>query len=281
METSVPDLDPSLIDPALIDSSLNAITDDAKLGENIVEGQVFDNNEDSAVSEREEQAGYHISDERNNDMIEVDLVRSLGISLMGDNDASGSNNTNVSVPNRNEEYSEQEYCESISDDEYISASEYSDEEDLANIEESLRQGEEARLADQLAFSGTPLNIRIPTSPSPPSYSPPPTPVLRLAPLFPPGVNIPAAGFFEDPVRFATRINARKVRMHEARITIGEDRLRQLPGSWWCRCPKVPTSLRRCWTPYDMFDAYLENTLVAIHDHGAKEAELKKGAEVIE
>ncbi|RAL61661.1 hypothetical protein DID88_002730 [Monilinia fructigena] len=217
----------------------------------------------------------------NNDMIEVDLVNSLEISRMDGNDRFGSNNSNISIPSRNEEDSEQEYSERISDDEDISSSEYSDEEDLASIEESLRQVEATQSENQVTFDGTPLDFRDPASPLPPSYSPPPTPLLRLAPLFTPGVRIPTAGFFEDPVRFATRINARKVRMHEAQMTIGEHRLRQLPGSWWRRSPKVQTSLRRCWTPYDMFDAYLENTLVAVHDHGAKEAELKEGAEVIE
>ncbi|KAB8303557.1 hypothetical protein EYC80_004962 [Monilinia laxa] len=267
MTHSISDLDPSLIDP-----SLNAAMADE---------QVLDKNEDVAVSEGEEQTWNHTSDERNNDMIEVDLVNSLGISLMEDNDRFVSNNSNLSAPNIIEEGSEQEYFERVSDDADISSSEYSDEEDLASIEESLRQVEATQSDLHLSFNGTTLEFRDPASPLPPSYSPPPTPHLRLAPLFPPGFRIPTAGFFQEPVPFATRINARKVRMHEAQMTIGEHRLRQLPGLWWRRSAKAPTSLRRCWTPYDMFDAYLDNTLVAIYDHGAKEAELKEGAEVIE
>lgn len=106
----------------------------------------------------------------------------------------------------------------------------------------------------------------------PSYSPPPTPVLKLLPMFTLSPGISSASemtFFDDPTRYATRINARKVRMHDTRFTHAEETLRQLPGIWWRRISKVPSSLRRCWTPYDIFDEYLENTLVAVNDYGAE------------
>ncbi|THV51550.1 hypothetical protein BGAL_0107g00230 [Botrytis galanthina] len=149
----------------------------------------------------------------------------------------------------------------ISEDEEASQSEYSDEEDLV-MEEPLK------VADDVA----PLLLRSPSSP--PSYSPPPTPVLKLLPMFtlsPGSPSIPTMAFFDDPTRYATRINARKVRMHDTCLTAAEETLRQLPGIWWRRISKIPSSLRKCWTPYDIFDEYLENTLVAVNDYGAEEA----------
>ncbi|TGO43310.1 hypothetical protein BHYA_0002g01150 [Botrytis hyacinthi] len=150
---------------------------------------------------------------------------------------------------------------SISEDEEASHSEYSDEEDL-EMEEPLK------VADDV----TPLLLRSPSSP--PSYSPPPTPVLKLLPMFtlsPGSPSVSPMSFFDDPTRCATRINARKVRMHDTCLTAAEETLRRLPGIWWRRISKIPSSLRKCWTPYDIFDDYLENTLVAVNDYGAEEA----------
>ncbi|TGO59742.1 hypothetical protein BCON_0041g00060 [Botryotinia convoluta] len=157
----------------------------------------------------------------------------------------------------------------ISEDEEASQSEYSDEEDL-DMEELLKVAEDV----------APLLLRSPSSP--PSYSPPPTPVLKLLPMFTlsPGISSASAmPFFDDPTRYATRINARKVRMHDTRLTAAEETLRQLPGIWWRRISKIPSSLRKCWTPYDIFDEYLENTLVAVNDYGAEEAEVDTKVDV--
>ncbi|KAF7899201.1 uncharacterized protein EAF01_008414 [Botrytis porri] len=148
----------------------------------------------------------------------------------------------------------------FSEDEETSHSEYSDDKDM-DMEETLTGAEEV----------APLLLRSPSSP--PSYSPPATPVLKLLPMFTlsPGISPSAMPFFDDPIRYATRINARKVRMHDTHFTPAEETLRQLPGRWWRRISKIPSSLRKCWTPYDIFDEYLENTLVAVNDYGAKEA----------
>ncbi|TGO22537.1 hypothetical protein BPAE_0164g00240 [Botrytis paeoniae] len=157
----------------------------------------------------------------------------------------------------------------FSGDEETSHSEYSDDEDM-DMEETLKVAEEV----------APLLLRSPSSP--PSYSPPPTPVLKLLPMFTlsPGISSASAmPFFDDPTRYATRINARKVRMHDTRLTAAEETLRQLPGIWWRRISKIPSSLRKCWTPYDIFDEYLENTLVAVNDYGAEEAEVDTKVDV--
>ncbi|KAF7940217.1 uncharacterized protein EAE98_000344 [Botrytis deweyae] len=157
----------------------------------------------------------------------------------------------------------------ISEDEEASQSEYSDEEDL-DMEEPLRVAEDV----------APLLLRSPSSP--PSYAPPPTPILRLLPMFTlsPGIPSPSAmPYFDDPTRYETRINARKVRMHDTCLTAAEETLRRLPGIWWRRISKIPSSLRKCWTPYDIFDEYLENTLVAVNDYGAEEAEVDTKVEV--
>ncbi|QSZ33981.1 hypothetical protein DSL72_005561 [Monilinia vaccinii-corymbosi] len=273
MKSSVPGLDPSLIDPSLNAVAVAAVAADTKL----------DENEDIGVFERESQAEHHNSDEKNIDMVDYNLGDGLEINLMSGNDGSGSGNSNVSAPNRNDEYSEQESSEQVSDEDESSTSEYSDEEDLTYLEKTMRQVENmqsAQTGESWMFTGVPLNVRVPSPPSPPSYSPPPTPTLRPAPLFPPGFGVASAALFESPVLFSSRINARKVRMHEARMTYGERRLRELAGTWR-RTSKVPTPLRRCWTPYDIFDAYLENTVVAYRDYGAEKAETKKGAVVLE
>ncbi|KAF5876191.1 uncharacterized protein Bfra_002593 [Botrytis fragariae] len=157
----------------------------------------------------------------------------------------------------------------VSEDEEISQSEYSDDEDM-DLEESLKVAEDV----------APLLLRSPSSP--PSYSPPPTPVLKFLPMFTLGPGISSASampFFDDPTRYATRINARKVRMHDTRLTAAEEKLRQLPGIWWRRISKIPSSLRKCWTPYDIFDEYLENTLVAVNDYGAEETEVDTEVDV--
>ncbi|KAF7959879.1 hypothetical protein EAE96_001482 [Botrytis aclada] len=157
----------------------------------------------------------------------------------------------------------------VSEDEETSQSEYSEEEDL-DMEEPLKVAEEV----------APLLLRSPSSP--PSYSPPPTPVLKLLPMFTPSPGISSASamsFFENPAHYATRINARKVRMYDTCLTSAEETLRQLPGIWWQRVSKIPSSLRRCWTPYDVFDEHLENTLVAVNHYGVAKAEVDIKVEV--
>ncbi|ATZ47044.1 hypothetical protein BCIN_02g03730 [Botrytis cinerea B05.10] len=166
-----------------------------------------------------------------------------------DTDSIFNNDFIMSSSDRNEVY----------EDKVTSQSEYVDEEYM-DMRDSLRVTEDV----------APLLLRSPSSP--PSYSPPPTPVLKLLPMFTLSPGISSASempFFDDPTRYATRINARKVRMHDTRFTRAEETLRELPGIWWRRISKVPSSLRRCWTPYDIFDEYLENTLVAVNDYGAE------------
>ncbi|TEY81820.1 hypothetical protein BOTCAL_0031g00120 [Botryotinia calthae] len=177
----------------------------------------------------------------------------LDIDPARDTDSIRNNDFTMSSSDRNDVY----------EDEGTSQSEYSDEEYM-DMRESLRVTEGV----------APLLLRSPSLPR--SYSPPPTPVLKLLPMFAlsPGISSASAmPFFDDPTRYATRINARKVRMHDTCFTHAEETLRQLPGIWWRRISKVPSSLRRCWTPYDIFDEYLENTLVAVNDYGAEKVDV--------
>ncbi|KAI9647342.1 hypothetical protein NHQ30_003727 [Ciborinia camelliae] len=284
------DIDPSL----LINTSLS--TGETEVGFETAkdEGSVLNINEDKMILGDAEQAeGYSLAGKDNN-MLDIDMGGGLSIDMMSNNNGSGSNNSNLSLSNEDREYCEQEYSERVSEDEEISESEYSDEdEDTINIGDTLNEAayiDASQSAEAWNLDDEPLIVqtsspRSPPSyspPSPPSYAPPPTPVLSLAPLFPPGFGMPsvsAMAFFHDPVRYTPRINARKVRMHNTDITIAEHRLRQLPGMWR-RFSKVPTSLRRCWTPYDMFDQYLDNTLVAVHDYRAEDTEMDEDEAVI-
>ncbi|TGO16108.1 hypothetical protein BTUL_0032g00710 [Botrytis tulipae] len=224
------------------------------------ENQVLDTNEDYRQAEERAHNSYSIGGAFGN---------TLGINLMDISELMRNNNSTLNTDPvldtefiRNNDFvvSSSDH-NNISEDEEASQSEYSDEEDL-DVEEPLK------VADDVA----PLLLRSPSSP--PSYSPPPTPVLKLLPMFtlsPGSPSVSEISFFDDPTRYATRINARKVRMHDTCLTAAEETLRQLPGIWWRRISKIPSSLRKCWTPYDIFDEYLENTLVAVNDYGAEEA----------
>ncbi|KAJ8070887.1 hypothetical protein OCU04_001246 [Sclerotinia nivalis] len=255
-----PFLDPSL----LTNAPLSDGESEAKLDAGNKEDQVLDITENHGFLGQVEQAEAYSSEAHDCNMVDIDLESGLGIELFG-NKVSGSNNIDISESNRDGEYSEQEYSEHVSEDGEIPTSEYSDDDEI-NMEDSLK---ETRPSPPLQSPS-----------SPPSYSPPPTPVLRLAPLFPPGAGMSSAttmAYFDSTIRYATRINARKVRVHDTQVTMAEHRLRQMPGMWR-RSSRVPSSLRKCWTPYDMFDEYLENTLVAVNEYGGEEADVEEYAE---
>ncbi|KAF7868447.1 hypothetical protein EAF04_004979 [Stromatinia cepivora] len=257
-----------LLDPSLFTNlPLSDGDSKAKLDAGNKGNQVLEIIEDHGFLGRVEQAEPYSSEAHDRNMVDVDLESGSGIELLGNN-VPGSNNMNISEPNRDGEYSEQEYSEHVSEDGEISNSEYSDDDEI-NMEDSLK---ETRPSPPLQSPS-----------SPPSYSPPPTPVLRLAPLFPPGAGMSLAAtmaYFDSTIRYATRINARKVQVHDTQVTMAEHRLRQMPGMWR-RSSKVPSSLRKCWTPYDMFDEYLENTLVAVNEYGAEDGEEAGGEEYAE
>lgn len=274
-------LDPSLpVNPRLISGEIKVGLDGDK-----IEGQELDaekNNEFVRPSERIEDVIL----DGESEMVHVDLEGELQINMMGNGNGFFEAESESSLQNNGGEYSEQDYSEQDSEDGDISVSEYSDDEDdPISIEENMDEVE-ALLSTQANASWMSNEAPIPTLQSSsysaaPTYFPPPTPVLSLAPLFPPGVARPSAtamSFFDNPTRYAIRINARKVIVHDTFITWAEHYLRQLPGMLR-RTSRVPTSLRRCWVPYDDSDEYLDNTLVAIHDYGVEVAAMEKGKDV--
>lgn len=274
-------LDSSLpFNPRLISGEIKA-----GLGGDKIEGQGLDaekNNEFVRASERIED---DILDGES-EMVDVDLEGGLQINMMGNGNGFCGAESERSLQNNGGEYSEQDYSEQDSEDGEISVSEYSDDEDDTISMEENTDEVEALLSTQADASWMSNEAPIPTLQSSsysaaPTYSPPPTPVLSLAPLFPPGIARPSAtamSFFDNPTRYAIRINARKVIVHDTFITWAEHYLRQLPGMLR-RTSRVPSSLRRCWVPYDDSDEYLDNTLVAIHDYGVEVAAMEKAKDV--
>ncbi|CAD6446974.1 c4b38cab-4ae2-48ae-8dcf-86ceaf912aff-CDS [Sclerotinia trifoliorum] len=257
-----------LLDPSFFtDAPLSDWESEAKSDAGNTENQVLGISETHFLGQVEQTEDYN-SETHDRTTMDVDLESGLGIELLGNN-GPGSNNKDNSESNHDGEYSEQEYSEHLSEDGEISPSEYSDDDEI-DMADSLRETQPS----------PPLQ----SPSSPPSYLPPPTPVLRLASLFPPGAGMPSAAatiaYFDSTIRHATRINARKVRVHDTEVTMAEHRLRQLPGMWR-RSSKIPSSLRKCWTPYDTFDEYLENTLVAVNEYGAEDGEEADGEEYAE
>ncbi|APA06107.1 predicted protein [Sclerotinia sclerotiorum 1980 UF-70] len=262
MSKANPLLDPSLFNNAPLSDGESGTKSDTGNKEE----QVLDKSEDHRILGQVKQGEDYSSESHDRSMIDVHHEGGLGIELLGNN-KTGSNNE-ISESNRDGEYSEQEYSEHLSEDGEISSSEYSDDNEM-NMEDSMRETQPS----------PPLQ----SPSSPPSYSPPPTPVLRLASLFPSNASMSSAAttaYFDSTIRFATRINARKVRVHDTQVTMAEHRLRKMPGMWR-RSSKVPSSLRKCWTPYDTFDEYLENTLVAVNEYGAEDGEEADGEEYAE
>ncbi|ESZ89483.1 hypothetical protein SBOR_10132 [Sclerotinia borealis F-4128] len=262
-----PNLDPSLFS----NSSLNAGEIKEGIDANKDEGQILDRNKNNEALGSAGQAEGHSSEGEGSDMVDVDLGGNLGIDLMG-NIGVQSDDLNMSASNRDGEQSEQEYSERVSEDDEFSISDFSDNDDTINVENKSNEVTGMNTfhsADSWKSDNAPPADE---PPPPPSYSPPPTPILRLAPLFPPGVRMSSAAsltYFDNPIQHAIRINARKVRVHDTHVTIAEHRLKHLPGMWRLTS-RFPSSLRRCWVPYDTFDEYLENTLVTVRDYGAEE-----------
>lgn len=267
--------DPVLSYPSSLFNEVSNSVEEQKAQENVSDGeeQALVPNDAHWRLVGSEQAQGYISEQHGGNSMSINLRNGLGVDLMENNNSPGTENSNLSG-----EYSEQEYSGRVSEDDEISASEYSDDDyDETGMEDPVIEAEDMRSSQSVEgweFDGQPVSVRNSSPLSPPSYSPPPTPILSLAPLFPPSA---AKDIFENPIRYTTRINARKVRVHEAHLTMAEHHLRQHPRMWR-RSSKIPTSLRLCWTPYDISDAHLENTLVAVIDYGAEEAEEVKGAE---